>query len=167
MPGLGVGPKAAVCSVTEKGKTNLCLPVAGADLTFAGWWVSFQVVIPRGRLSSFYLWAQARAQNKGHRGSFYFFLNQYRWRFLLLCRFLRLKLVTLTYVKIKILYFFLKPSAYLPSYWALVIMLPQQNSMRQVVWMGTGGDRVCAGTQSWQGGHLLCQLSCLLRDHIN
>lgn len=47
--GLGVGPEAAVFSVTEKGKMNFCLPVAGTG------WVSFQVVIPRGKLISFYL----------------------------------------------------------------------------------------------------------------
>lgn len=37
-------------------------------------------------------------------------------------------------------------------------MLPEQNSTHQVVWVGTGGDGVCAGTEL-TGGHLLCQFT--------
>ena len=158
MPGLGVGPEAVVCSVTERERLTSAYQWQGLTSRLQAGWVSFQVVSQKEA-------EQLLSVSSGHSfrlkgtGEVCFFFNQNRWRCLLLCRFLRLKLVTLKYVKIKILYFFLKPSAYLPSYWALVIMLPQQNSMRQVVRMGTGGDGVCADTQSWQGGHLLCQLT--------
>lgn len=78
IPGFGVGPEAAVCSVTEKGKTNFCLPVAGADLTFAGW---------VGELSSCYSQREAEQLPSVSSGKSFrlkgteevcFFFNQYR-----------------------------------------------------------------------------------------